>query len=188
MRYNDTTMPELHTRPSPDHLLAAIQNVEQQAARGKLLVFLGYAAGVGKTYAMLQAARQRQLEGVDVVVAYVETHGRPETDALLTGLEIIPRQAIEYRGLVLTELDTDAVVARAPQLALVDELAHSNAPGSRHIKRYQDVEELLAVGIDVYTTLNIQHLESLNDIVAQITSVVVHELSLIHISEPTRPY
>ena len=175
MRYNDTTMPELHTRPSPDHLLAAIQNVEQQAARGKLLVFLGYAAGVGKTYAMLQAARQRQLEGVDVVVAYIETHGRPETDALLVGLEIIPRQAIDYRGLILSEMDTDAVVARAPQLALVDELAHSNAPGSRHIKRYQDVEELLAVGIDVYTTLNIQHLESLNDIVAQITSVVVHE-------------
>lgn len=175
MRYNDTAMPESRTRPSPDHLLAAIQDQEQQAERGKLLIFLGYAAGVGKTYAMLLAAQQRQAEGVDVVAAYVETHGREETDALLAGLEVIPRQEILYHGVVLTEMDMGAVLARAPTLALVDELAHTNAPGSRHLKRFQDVEELLAVGIDVYTTLNIQHLESLNDIVAQITSVVVRE-------------
>lgn len=168
-------MPTSPTRPSPDHLLAAIQNQEQQAARGQLLIFLGYAAGVGKTYAMLQAAQQRRTEGVDVVAAYVETHGRSETDALLEGLEVIPRQQVLYHGMALSELDVDAVLARAPTLALVDELAHTNAPGSRHLKRFQDVEDLLAVGIDVYTTLNIQHLESLNDIVAQITSVVVRE-------------
>ncbi|MEZ4767377.1 MAG: sensor histidine kinase KdpD [Caldilineales bacterium] len=168
-------MPESLVRPSPDHLLAAIQSEEQQAARGKLLVFLGYAAGVGKTYAMLQAAQQRRDEGVDVVAACVETHGRVETDALLAGLEIVPRRAVEYRGIVLGEMDVDAVLARAPQLALVDELAHTNAPGARHLKRWQDAEDLLAAGIDVYTTLNIQHLESLNDIVAQITSVVVRE-------------
>jgi two-component system, OmpR family, sensor histidine kinase KdpD len=140
-----------------------------------LLVFLGYAAGVGKTYAMLQAAQQRQAEGVDVVVGCVETHGRVETDALLAGLEIIPRRTALYRSAVLSEMDVDAVLARQPALVLVDELAHSNVPGSRHPKRYQDVEDLLAVGIDVYTTLNIQHLESLNDIVAQITGVVVRE-------------
>lgn len=168
-------MPDSKVRRNPDDLLAAIQVEEQQAARGKLLVFLGYAAGVGKTYAMLQAAQQRRAEGVNLVVGYVETHGRAETDALLDGLEILPRRIVEYRGAVLSEMDVDAVLARRPQLALVDELAHSNAPGSRHLKRHQDVEDLLAAGIDVYTTLNIQHLESLNDIVAQITGVVVRE-------------
>jgi two-component system sensor histidine kinase KdpD len=162
-------------RRDPDQLLAAIQVEEQLAARGKLLVFLGYAAGVGKTFAMLQAAQQRQAEGVDVVVGYVETHGRAETDALLAGLEIIPRRAVVYRSAALSEMDVDALLARQPALALVDELAHSNAPGSRHPKRFQDVDDLLAAGIDVYTTLNIQHLESLNDIVAQITGVVVRE-------------
>ncbi len=130
---------------------------------------------MGKTYAMLQAAQQRRAEGVDLVVGYVETHGRAETDALLDGLDILPRRIVEYRGAVLSEMDVDAVLARQPRLALVDELAHTNAPGSRHPKRYQDVEDLLATGIDVYTTLNIQHLESLNDIVAQITGVVVRE-------------
>jgi two-component system sensor histidine kinase KdpD len=168
-------MPNSTSRPDPDKLLAAIQIDEQQSGRGKLLVFLGYAAGVGKTYAMLQAAQQRRAEGVDVVVGYVETHGRVETDALLPGLELIPRRAVDYRGATLSEMDVDAALARQPQLALVDELAHSNAPGSRHPKRHQDVEDLLASGIDVYTTLNIQHLESLNDIVAQITGVVVRE-------------
>ncbi len=168
-------MPEEHIRPNPDELLARIQAEEQQNARGKLKIFLGYAAGVGKTYAMLEAARQRRAEGIDVVVALVETHGRAETERLLAGLESIPRRRIEYRGTVLTELDTDAVLARHPQLALVDELAHTNAPGSLHPKRYLDVERLLAAGIDVYTTLNIQHIESLNDVVAQITGITVRE-------------
>ena len=162
-------------RPGPDELLAQSRSDEQQPARGKLKIFLGYAAGVGKTYAMLEAAHQRLAEGVDVVVADVETHGRPETDALLQGLVSIPRRQIEYRGMALAEMDVDAVLARKPQLALVDELAHSNAPGSRHSKRYLDVEELLDAGINVYTTLNIQHLESLNDVVAQITGIVVRE-------------
>jgi len=165
----------MQERPNPDELLARIQAEEQQQARGKLKIFLGYAAGVGKTYAMLEAAHQRKAEGVDLVVAYVETHGRAETEALLKGLEIIPRKQVEYRGVVLPEMDVDAVLARHPQLALVDELAHTNAPGSRHPKRYQDVEELVANGIDIYTTLNVQHLESLNDAVAQITGIVVHE-------------
>lgn len=168
-------MPDSLNRPNPDELLAAIQAEEQRAERGKLLVFLGYAAGVGKTYAMLQAAQQRLAEGVDVVVGHVETHGRAETDALLEGLEILPRLQVAYRGALLSEMDVDAVLARRPALALVDELAHTNAPGARHPKRYQDVEDLLAAGIDVYTTLNVQHLESLNDIVAQITGVIVRE-------------
>ena len=152
-----------------------MQAEERQQARGKLQIFLGYAAGVGKTYAMLEAARQRKAQGVDVVVGYVETHGRAETDALLKGLEIVPRRQVEYRQTTVTEMDVDAVLARRPQLALVDEFAHTNAPGSRHPKRYHDVHELLEAGIDVYTTLNIQHLESLNDAVAQITGVVVRE-------------
>jgi two-component system sensor histidine kinase KdpD len=139
------------------------------------MIFLGYAAGVGKTYAMLQAARQRLTEGVDVVAGYVETHGRAETDALLDGIEVLPRRRVEYRGTQLEEMDVDAVVARKPRLVLVDELAHTDAPGSRHPKRYQDVEELLAAGLDVYTTLNIQHIESLNDAVSQITGVKVRE-------------
>ncbi len=164
-----------HSRPNPDELLARVQAEEKQQARGKLKIFLGYAAGVGKTYAMLEAARARQSENVDVVVAYVETHHRAETEALAEGLEILPRKQIEYRGRVLAEMDVDAALARQPQLALVDEFAHTNAPGSRHPKRYLDVQEILAAGIDVYTTLNIQHLESLNDVVAQITGIVVHE-------------
>ena len=168
-------MAEEYQRPNPDELLARVQAEEQQQARGKLKIFLGYAAGVGKTYAMLEAAHQRKAEGVDLVVAYVETHGRAETEAMLQDLEIIPRKQVEYRGVTLPEMDVDAVLARRPQLALVDELAHTNAPGSRHPKRYQDVEELLAAGIDVYTTLNVQHLESLNDVVAQITGVTVRE-------------
>jgi two-component system sensor histidine kinase KdpD len=147
----------------------------QQGARGRLKIFLGAAPGVGKTYEMLSAARVRYQEGADVVVGVVETHGRKETEALLEGLEIIPRRPVEYRGRVLEEMDLDALLARRPQLALVDELAHSNAPGSRHPKRYMDVDELIAAGIDVYTTLNVQHIESLNDVVARITRIRVRE-------------
>jgi len=166
---------EEHVRPNPDNLLAHVQAEEARQARGKLKIFLGYAAGVGKTFAMLEAAHQRQAEGVDVVVGYVETHSRAETEALVSHLEVIPRRAVAYRTTVLPEMDVDAVLARRPQLALVDELAHTNAPGSRHPKRYLDVEELLAAGINVYTTMNIQHLESLNDAVAQITGIEVRE-------------
>ena len=163
------------TRPDPDQLLAHVQADESSRQRGQLKIFLGYAAGVGKTYAMLEAAHQRAAEGLEVVIGYIETHQRVETEALVVGLETIPRKSLEYHGVELTEMDVDAVLARRPRLALVDELAHTNAPGSRHPKRHQDVEELLSAGIDVYTTLNIQHLESLNDVVAQITGTLVRE-------------
>jgi two-component system sensor histidine kinase KdpD len=162
-------------RPDPDLLLARVQEEERQKHRGKLKIFLGYAAGVGKTYEMLKAGHLRRQEGIDVRIGYVETHGRPETDALLEGLAIIPKKMVEYRGVTIPELDLDAVLSASPQLVLVDELAHTNAPGSRHPKRYQDIEEILDAGIDVYTNLNIQHLESLNDVVAQITGVTVRE-------------
>ncbi len=162
-------------RPDPDVLLAAIQKIEESKTRGKLKIFLGMAAGVGKTYAMLESARQRKLDGVDVVVGYVETHRRAETEALISGLEVIPRRKQEYRGAVLEEMDSDAVLARAPRLALVDELAHTNAPGSRHSKRYLDVIELLEAGIDVWTTVNVQHFESRADTVQQITGIHVSE-------------
>jgi two-component system sensor histidine kinase KdpD len=162
-------------RPDPDLLLARVQEEERKKKRGRLKIFLGYAAGVGKTYAMLNAAHLRLAEGIDVRVGYIETHGRPETEALLQGLTVIPRKLVEYRGIMLPELDLDAVLSGSPRLVLVDELAHTNAPGSRHPKRYQDVEEILAAGIDVYTTLNIQHLESLNDVVSQVTGVLVRE-------------
>ncbi|WP_305044939.1 sensor histidine kinase [Geoalkalibacter sp.] len=162
-------------RPDPDLLLKEAQQEEERKHQGKLKVFFGAAPGVGKTYAMLEAAWQQRLEGREVVAALVETHGRFETNSLLAGLDILPRALIEYRGVILKEMDLDAVLSRKPQIALVDELAHSNAPGCRHKKRWQDVFELLAAGIDVYTTLNVQHLESLNDVVAQITGVVVRE-------------
>ena len=158
-------------RPSPDALLAAAR----PEGRGKLKVFLGASPGVGKTYAMLEAARLKAREGVDVVVGLVETHGRAETEALLGGLAIVPRKRMDYRGQHIDELDLDAVLARRPQLALVDELAHTNVPGSRHPKRWQDVVELLDAGIDVLTALNIQHIESLNDVVARIIGVRVQE-------------
>src|SRR6202047_1038083 len=158
-------------RPSPDALLREAQQEEQ----GRLRIFLGAAPGVGKTYEMLTVARAKKAEGVDVVIGVVETHGRKETEALLQGLEIIPRRIVAYKGHTLAEMDLDAILARRPNLVLVDELAHSNAPESRHPKRYMDVEELLAAGIDVYTTLNIQHVESLNDIVAGITNIRVRE-------------
>ena len=160
-------------RPDPDELLKHVQ--AEESSRGKLKIFLGYAAGVGKTYAMLEAAHQRKTQGIDVVVGYIETHKRIETEELLEGLEVLLRQQVEYHNVVLSELDVDAVVIRRPQLVLVDEFAHTNAPGSRHPKRYQDVEEILDAGIDVYTTFNIQHLESLNDVVAQVTGVIVRE-------------
>ncbi len=164
-------------------MLKEAQAEERRRKRGKLRIFLGYAAGVGKTYAMLEATHEQLAVGRDVVVAYVETHGRPETEALLKGLPLIPRRKIEYRGITLEELDLDAVLARHPDLAIIDELAHTNAPESRHAKRYQDVEELLAAGISVYTTLNVQHIESLNDVVVQITGVTVRETVPDHIVE-----
>src|SRR5512143_2442445 len=160
-------------RPSPEALLEAARR--EHSAAGRLKIFVGAAPGVGKTYEMLQSAHARKKAGVDVVVGVVETHGRAETEALLHGLEVIPRKRIAYRDQVIEEMDLDALIARRPQLVLVDELAHTNAPGSRHPKRYLDVEELTAAGIDVYTTLNIQHVESLNDAVAQITGVRVRE-------------
>ena len=162
-------------RPDPEALLARVKEEEARARRGKLKVFFGAAAGVGKTYAMLEAAREQRADGVDVVVGYIETHGRAETDALLAGLEILPRQPLEHRGAALTELDLDGALRRRPAIMLVDELAHTNAPGSRHAKRWQDVVELLDAGIDVYTTVNVQHVESLNDVVAKITGVVMRE-------------
>ncbi len=167
-------MARRESRPNPDELLAQVKAEEEQKKRGKLKIFLGYAAGVGKTYTMLEAAHQREKE-VDVVVALAETHGRAETEQLLEGLEIIPRKHVVYSGLTLNEMDLEAVLSRQPQLALVDELAHTNAPGLLHPKRYQDVEELLEAGIDVYTTLNIQHIESLRNVVAQITDIWIRE-------------
>lgn len=160
---------------NPDLLLADIQRAEAQKSRGQLKVFLGMCPGVGKTYAMLEAARRELKAGRDVAVGYVETHGRVETDALATGFEIIPRQSIHYRGVTLTELDLDAVLARRPNLALVDELAHTNVPGARHPKRWHDVQELLDAGINVYTTLNVQHVESRADTVRQITGAEIRE-------------
>jgi two-component system sensor histidine kinase KdpD len=163
------------TRPDPDALLTLILKEEARQQRGKLKIFFGMVAGVGKTYAMLEAAQRRRVEGVDVVIGFIETHGRAETEALLQGMELLPRQKLEYRGTQLEEMDLDALLARRPQLTLVDELAHTNAPGARHRKRYQDVIELLEAGIDVYTTVNVQHFESRADAVAQITGVIVHE-------------
>ncbi|VWB92004.1 DUF4118 domain-containing protein [Burkholderia lata] len=162
-------------RPDPDQLLDKLQRDEEKQRRGQLKIFFGASAGVGKTYAMLQAARQRLHEGVDVVVGIVETHGRSETAALLDGLDVLPLARIDYRGRTLAEFDLDGALARQPQLILVDELAHSNVQGARHLKRWQDVYELLDAGIDVYTTVNVQHLESLNDVVGAITGIRVWE-------------
>jgi two-component system sensor histidine kinase KdpD len=162
-------------RPSPDRLLARVQREEREEQRGRLRIFFGACAGVGKTYAMLLAAREQQAEGIDVVIGLVETHGREETAALLEGLEVLPRQSIAYRGVELREFDLDAALARRPALIIVDELAHTNAPGSRHAKRWQDVEELLDAGIDAYSAMNVQHLESLNDVVGKITGIRVWE-------------
>jgi two-component system sensor histidine kinase KdpD len=162
-------------RPDPDQLLNLLKEQEIRAQRGKLKIFFGSSAGVGKTFAMLSAARQLSNQGIDVVIGIIETHGRSETAALLEGFEQIPLQSLSYRERVLQEFDLDAAIARKPQLILVDELAHSNVTGSRHPKRWQDIEELLAAGIDVYTTVNVQHIESLNDIVGGITGIRVWE-------------
>ncbi len=162
-------------RPDPDALLRRLQERERLERRAQLKIFFGAVAGVGKTYAMLTEAHERRRAGVDVVVGLVETHGRPETQALLEGLEVLPRRAVEYRGVTLAEFDLDAALARRPALLLVDELAHTNAPGSRHARRWQDVEELLDAGVDVATTLNVQHVESLNDVVERLTGVFVRE-------------
>src|SRR5215469_10138015 len=164
-------MAEREGRPSPEALLAAAK----KESRGRLKIFLGAAPGVGKTYEMLLAAQARRRDGVDVVVVIVETHGRRQTEELLEGLEVIPRRQVGYKGHLLAEMDLDAILRRRPELVLVDELAHANAPGSRHPKRYLDVEELIAAGIDVFATLNIQHVESLNDVVARITRIRVRE-------------
>lgn len=164
-----------YQRPDPDALLASVQAQERRAARGKLRIYFGASAGVGKTFAMLAAARKLQADGMALVVGVVETHGRSETAAMLDGLPVLPLKSIDYRGKTLSEFDIDAALALAPPLILMDELAHSNAPGSRHPKRWQDVEELLDAGIDVFSTVNVQHLESLNDVVGGITGVKVAE-------------
>ena len=163
-------------RPDPDELLRRIRETEERERRAELEIVFGASAGVGKTYAMLVEAHERRRAGVDVVVGVVETHGRAETASLLEGLESLPPSAMEYRGARLREFDLDAALARRPGLLLLDELAHTNVPGSRHAKRWLDVEELLAAGIDVHTTLNVQHVESLYDVVAQITGVAVREI------------
>src|SRR5580693_8444144 len=169
-------MPTLsEQRPDPDLLLAKVKREEAEARRGKLRIYFGSSAGVGKTYAMLSTARKLKLDGRDVVIGVVETHGRSETAALLGDLESLPPRVMSYRGKTLSEFDLDAALLRHPQLILVDELAHSNVQGARHPKRWQDVEELLAAGIDVFTTRNVQHLESLNDVVGGITNVRVWE-------------
>ncbi|MGD0959138.1 MAG: sensor histidine kinase KdpD [Methylomonas sp.] len=162
-------------RPDPDELLARVERDNAKAKRGRLKIFFGAAAGVGKTFAMLMAARERRNENLDVVVGLVETHGRRETQAILEGLDCLPTRKIEYKGTVLQEFDIDAALKRRPAIILVDELAHTNAPGSRHPKRWQDIHELLDAGIDVYTALNVQHLESLNDDIGQISGIRVWE-------------
>jgi two-component system sensor histidine kinase KdpD len=158
-------------RPTGDEILARVQNAE----RPRLRIYIGAAPGVGKTYTMLQDAREARRQGLDVVVGFVETYGRADTDAQLTDLEVIPRRSIEYRGVVLEEMDVDAILDRKPQLCVVDELAHTNVPGSRHEKRHQDVLELMDGGIGVLTAVNIQHLETLNDAVSRVTGVRVRE-------------
>ena len=162
-------------RPNPDDLLASLKEEEEKSKRGKLKIFFGMCAGVGKTYSMLQAAHLEKQKGVDVIIGYIETHNRKETNALVEGFELIPRKVFDYKGTSVQEMDTDAIIVRKPQVVLIDELAHTNAPGSRHTKRFQDVQEILNNGIDVYTTVNVQHLESRADTVAQITGIVVRE-------------
>ncbi|HEX7928548.1 MAG TPA: DUF4118 domain-containing protein, partial [bacterium] len=167
--------PDVSERPRPEEMLERAHAEERERKRGKLRIFFGASPGVGKTFGMLEAAHQRRREGINVVIGWVETHGRRETEALVTGLDRLPARQIPYRGVVLNEFDVDAALARKPTLILVDELAHSNAPGSRNAYRWQDVNELLDAGINVYSTLNVQHLESQNPVVQQITGVVVRE-------------
>jgi two-component system sensor histidine kinase KdpD len=168
MNYDDN-------RPNPDELLASIKFEEEKSKRGKLKIFFGMCAGVGKTYTMLQTAQAEKLKGIDIIIGYVETHNRKETADLAEGFELIPRKTYPYKSTTVQEMDLDAIIARKPKIVMVDELAHTNAPGSRHIKRYQDVLEILDNGIDVYTTVNVQHLESRSDTVAQITGIIVRE-------------
>jgi two-component system sensor histidine kinase KdpD len=165
----------LDNRPDPDELLASLQNEEEKSKRGKLKIFFGMCAGVGKTYTMLQTSHAEKLKGNDIVIGYVETHNRKETSDLVEGFELIPRKTYEYKSTLVHEMDLDAIIVRKPKIVLVDELAHTNAPGSRHTKRYQDVQEILENGINVYTTLNVQHLESRAETVAQITGIIVRE-------------
>ncbi|MCX6327926.1 MAG: sensor histidine kinase KdpD, partial [Bacteroidia bacterium] len=162
-------------RPDPDELLASIKLEEDQSKKGKLKIFFGMCAGVGKTFSMLESAHIDKSNGKDTVIGYVETHNRPDTNELLKGFEIIPRKIVEYKGTKLEDTDIEAVITRKPDIVLIDELAHTNVPGSRHIKRYQDILDILDMGIDVYTTLNVQHLESRSDTVSQITGIVVRE-------------
>lgn len=164
-----------NNRPNPDELLASLHNEEEKGKRGKLKIFFGMCAGVGKTYTMLQTAQAEKAKGSEIIIGYIETHSRKETANLVEGFELIPRKTYEYKSTSMQEMDLDAIIARNPHIVLVDELAHSNAPGSRHAKRYQDVQELLENGINVYTTLNVQHLESRSETVAQITGIIVRE-------------
>ena len=168
-------IPEEENRPNPDELLASFYSEDLKSKRGKLKIFFGMCAGVGKTYTMLQTAHAEKLKNSDIVIGYVETHNRRETAELVNGFEQIPRKRYEYRSTQVEEMDLDAIIARKPQIVLVDELAHTNSPGSRHAKRYQDVQEILENGINVYTTVNVQHLESRSDTVAQITGIIVRE-------------
>jgi len=162
-----------NNRLNPDELLATLQDEEEKGKRGKMKIFFGMCAGVGKTYTMLQTARTEKLKGSDIIIGYVETHNRIETAELVNGFELIPRKTWEYKSTPIQEMDLDAIIERKPQIVIVDELAHTNAPGSRHTKRFQDVQEILENGINVYTTLNVQHLESRSETVAQITGVIV---------------
>ena len=165
----------IDNRPDPDELLASLKFDEEKSKRGKLKIFFGMCAGVGKTYAMLQAAQSEKLKGNDIIIGYIETHNRKETSELAEGFEVIPRKAYHYKSTIVEEMDLDAIIARNPRVVLVDELAHTNVPGSRHAKRFQDVLDILDNGINVYTTVNVQHLESRSDTVAQITGIIVRE-------------
>ena len=162
-------------RPDPEALLQVIKLQEEKNKGGILKIFFGMSAGVGKTYTMLEDAQQRKAEGVDIAIGLVNTHGRKETDALTVGLSIIPEKSVNYKGSIFTELDIDAILKRRPQIVLIDELAHTNVPGSRHTKRWQDVIEILEAGIDVYSTLNVQHIESRKDVVEEITGIAIRE-------------
>ena len=162
-------------RPDPDALLHRVKAEEKREQRGRLKIFFGASAGVGKTYAMLEAARAGRAAGLDIAAGIIETHGRKETEALVNGLEFLPPRFVEYKNTKLREFDVEGAIKRHPSIILVDELAHTNAPGSKNEKRWQDVKDLLDAGINVYTTMNVQHVESLNDIVAQITGVIVRE-------------
>ena len=166
---------DYNERPNPYRILSKVEKEESESERGKLKIFFGYAAGVGKTYSMLREAHDINNLGKDIVIGYIESHERLETMDLTKGLEILPVKYINYRGITLKEFDLDAALVRKPEVMLVDELAHTNAKGKRHRKRWQDIEELLEAGIDVYTTLNVQHIESLNDVVESITHISVRE-------------